>query len=135
VYKQAKAVINVFVHGDSNETFVIGVVVPDPDALKAFAAENNIKGPPAEVVKDPRVAAWLLAQMDAAGVSEKLRGFEFVKRIHVSAEDFSVENGLLTPTFKLKRNVAAKHFGEHIAKLYKLGEPKTNAARGRWHAQ
>jgi long-chain acyl-CoA synthetase len=47
-----------------------------------------------------------------------------VKRIYVSPEDFSVENGLLTPTLKLKRNVAAKHFAAQINDMYKKGEIK-----------
>ena len=50
-----------------------------------------------------------------------------MKRIHVSPADFTVESGLLTPTMKLKRNVAAKHFRDHITRMYKEGENKVAA--------
>jgi len=125
VYKQTPQLANIFVHGDSQETFLVAIVYPDAEALKQFCAANGIKGANlAELVKDPRVEKWLYDLMEATGKREKLRGFEFVKRIYVSPEDFTVENNLLTPTMKLKRNIAVKHFKEHIARMYKEGENK-----------
>lgn len=122
VYKQASQLASVFVHGDSNENFLVAVVYPEAEALKQFCAANRVKGATVEEqVRDPRVAKWLFELMDAVGRREKLRGFELVKRIHVSGVDFSVANGLLTPTLKLKRAAAAKYFAEPIAKLYKEG--------------
>lgn len=122
-YKHTKQLANVFVHGDSNESFLVAIVYPDADQLKAYCAANGIKGATLkEQVKDPRVNAWLFGLMEATAKKEKLRGFEMVKRIYVSPEDLTLENGLLTPTLKLKRSVAAKHFGEAIAKMYKEGE-------------
>jgi long-chain acyl-CoA synthetase len=46
-----------------------------------------------------------------------------VKAFHVDPEPFSVENDLLTPTFKLKRPQAAKKYKDIIATMYgELGE-------------
>lgn len=47
-----------------------------------------------------------------------LKGFEIPKALFVHSEMFSVENGLFTPTFKLKRPVAATFFKEHIDAMY-----------------
>jgi hypothetical protein len=46
----------------------------------------------------------------AAGKEAGLKGFEQVKAIHLHPELFSVENGLFTPTFKLKRPQARARF-------------------------
>ncbi len=45
-------------------------------------------------------------------------GYEFVKKIHMSATPFSVESGSLTPTMKIKRNEAKKIYAEAIAHMY-----------------
>jgi long-chain acyl-CoA synthetase len=48
----------------------------------------------------------------------QLQGFEMVKAVHLCAEPFTLENDLLTPTFKLKRNVAKARFQTIIDDLY-----------------
>jgi long-chain acyl-CoA synthetase len=57
--------------------------------------------------------------MMAVGKANQLRGFEFVKSIYLTPTQFSVQNDLLTPTFKLKRPQAQKAFAEELAELYK----------------
>ena len=44
-----------------------------------------------------------------------------IQAVHLTPVPFSVENHLLTPTFKLKRNVAAKFFEKEIAAMYGKG--------------
>ena len=48
----------------------------------------------------------------------KLSSLEKPKDIHLHPEEFSVDNNILTPTFKLKRNVAGKEFEEQINAMY-----------------
>lgn len=54
----------------------------------------------------------------------KLRGFEFVKKIHVEGklnplmQGFSVENDCLTPTFKLKRKTITERYSPTFKRLY-----------------
>ena len=50
-----------------------------------------------------------------------LTSLEKIKYVHLHSEPFTVENDIITPTFKIKRNVAKKVFQEHIDKLYQEG--------------
>ena len=54
--------------------------------------------------------AEIAEQMKKKEAEAKLSGLEKVKRVHFYPELFTVANDLLTPTFKVKRNVAKKFF-------------------------
>ena len=56
--------------------------------------------------------------MDELAQQEGLKGFERVRRIRLVEQDFTVENGLLTPTLKVKRHQVAKAFDKEIKELY-----------------
>lgn len=128
MYKQCTTVANIYAHGDSNQNFLVAVVVPDADKLKQIAQQLGVKTTAATTTQQlcdrADVNAAVLSAMTAVAQREKLQGFEMVKRIVLVAEDFTIENELLTPTLKLKRNVAAKRFAVQIAAMYALGEPK-----------
>lgn len=49
-------------------------------------------------------------EINRVSVAQKLSGLEKPKDIYLTFEGFSIENNFLTPTFKLKRNVARDHF-------------------------
>ena len=50
---------------------------------------------------------------------EQFNSLEYIKRIHLHPELFSLENGLVTPTMKIKRFELQKYFSNTIDKLYK----------------
>ena len=72
------------------------------------------------------LAAKLMEEVDT--FAAEFKGFEKVKKITVCAEDFTTENGLLTPSMKLKRRVAMQRFGEKIEKLYAEGGKEKSAS-------
>jgi len=76
-------------------------------------------------VKDERVVKAILDALTKESTKSGLRGYEYVKRIHVSNEPFSMEDGTLTPTFKIKRRDAATKYQKELDALYALGEPRS----------
>ncbi|GMH39572.1 hypothetical protein BSKO_07470 [Bryopsis sp. KO-2023] len=118
VYVRSPLVLQAFVYGDSLQAQLVAIVVPDPDELIPWAKDRGIKKELPQLCRDVKVVEGVLASMRAEGRVAKLRGFEQVEAIHLVPEQFSVENGLLTPTFKLKRPEAKTAFMEVIEGLY-----------------
>lgn len=71
----------------------------------------------------------ILADMIKEGKKENVKSFEQVKSIKLVSEMFTVENNILTPTFKLKRAVARKTFKEDVKTLYQQLEEIENKAK------
>ncbi|KAG0056521.1 hypothetical protein BGZ83_004544 [Gryganskiella cystojenkinii] len=112
-------VAQVFVYGHSLKATLVGIVVPDPDELKVWATANGLGDKTfEEQCADPRVKAMLLKDLSLFGRESDLKGFEILKNIHVVSEQFSIENDLLTPTFKLKRHQAKEKYSVEIDQMY-----------------
>ncbi|NWI22407.1 ACSL5 ligase, partial [Sula dactylatra] len=118
VYIRSGPVAQVFVHGESLRSSLIGIVVPDPETLPEFAAKLGIKGSYEDVCKNPAVKKAILEDMVRLGKEAGLKSFEQVKDLYIHTEMFSVENGLLTPTLKAKRAELVKVFQKEIEALY-----------------
>ncbi|KFP84620.1 PREDICTED: long-chain-fatty-acid--CoA ligase 5 [Apaloderma vittatum] len=118
VYIRSAPVAQVFVHGESLRSFLIGIVVPDPETLPEFAAKLGVKGSYEDMCKNPAVKKAILEDMIRLGKEAGLKSFEQVKDLYIHTEMFSVENGLLTPTLKAKRAELVKLFQQQIEALY-----------------
>jgi long-chain acyl-CoA synthetase len=118
VYARSPLVAQSFVVGDSLRAQLVAVVVPDPDTLFPWAASRGLPQDLEKLCSNPVVNAAILNSMLEEGRAGKLRGFEQVAAIHLVAEPFTVENGLLTPTFKLKRPHALAAYQDAIAAMY-----------------
>ncbi|NWU94712.1 ACSL5 ligase, partial [Upupa epops] len=118
VYIRSGPVAQVFVHGESLRSFLVGIVVPDPETLPEFAAKLGVKGSYEDICKNPAVKKAILEDMIRLGKAAGLKTFEQVKDLYIHTEMFSVENGLLTPTLKAKRAEVVKVFQKQIEALY-----------------
>ncbi len=100
-----------------NRPYNVAVVVPDAAALRAWAAEQGLAVEPyAQLLEHPVVRAKLLAEVAAR--TGELRAFERVEAVALVADDFSVQNGLLTASLKVKRREVERRYGSLLAALY-----------------
>lgn len=119
VYCRSPLIMQVFVYGDSLRASLVAVVVPDPDTARDWSQRRG-KGamPLSALIKDPAFIADVATSMKEEARNAELRGFEVVASFTLVEDQFTVENGLLTPTFKLKRNDAKKMYQPLIDKMY-----------------
>ncbi|XP_062201845.1 long chain acyl-CoA synthetase 6, peroxisomal-like isoform X2 [Phragmites australis] len=119
VYAKCKFIAQCFIYGDSLNSALVAIVAVEPELLKAWAASEGIQYEDLrQLCADPRARAAVLADMDSIGKEAQLRGFEFAKAVTLAAEPFTLENGLLTPTFKVKRPQAKAYFAKEISDMY-----------------
>ncbi|KAF9899569.1 hypothetical protein BX616_002949 [Lobosporangium transversale] len=115
-------VAQIFVYGHSLKSTLVAIVVPDAETLKTWANDNGLGNKSfEELCALPKVRETLLKELNAFGREVDLKGFEIPKNIHVTSEQFTIENDLLTPTFKLKRHTAKEKFNVEIERMYQEG--------------
>eukprot|EP01024_Parvocaulis_polyphysoides_P034030 TRINITY_DN30148_c0_g2_i3.p1 TRINITY_DN30148_c0_g2~~TRINITY_DN30148_c0_g2_i3.p1 ORF type:complete len:662 (+),score=95.68 TRINITY_DN30148_c0_g2_i3:33-1988(+) len=116
VFKSNNYVDQIWVYGDSLKNTLVAIVVPSPVSLKALAGTDESL----EVIcKKEDVIKAVLESLRETSVEKKLKGFERIAALYLESEPFSVENGLLTPTFKFQRNALKKKYQTIIDNLYK----------------
>ena len=105
----------VMVFGEAHP-YLVALAVLNNEAWQHVAREMGIRADMPEALNDSRVEAKILRR-----VARNLRGFPGyakVNRVLLLREPWSVENGLLTPTLKIKRAEIAQQFTAQIKELY-----------------
>jgi len=114
--KLSPYISNAMVHG-MNQEYNVAIVIPDYEALKGWAVEKGLDPDPASLAKSDAVRA--LIEEEVQKYSSDFKGYEKARKIYIGEEDFTTENGMLTPTLKLKRRVVQERYGDAIEALYK----------------
>ncbi len=102
--------------GDQRK-FVTALIVPNLSQLRAWASQNGIPSDDTEkFVSDPKVVAFMMEQIN--GVQYGLAEYEKIKRITLLPHHFSIMNGEVTNTMKVRRPVVAKRYSKEIEAMY-----------------
>jgi long-chain acyl-CoA synthetase len=112
--KLSRYVAQVMLYG-ANKPYNVALVVPDLENLREWAAREQVEL--GDIPKNPRVRA--LIQQELAERSSNLRSFERPKAFLLVVEDFTTENGFLTPSLKLKRSRVLEAYGAELEALYR----------------
>jgi len=134
VYTRAGSVAQCFVYGNSLESTLVAIVVPDFESLPKWIATNcpgvSASDPPAQLCASAALEKAIFDEMIATGKAQNLQGFELIKKIKLVSDPFTVENGLLTPTFKSKRPQLQAAFQKEIDAMYATIHALENATKG-----
>ena len=120
VYEAAPLVKQIFVYGDSSRTCLVAVVVPEPHEVAKFLNKPSLSADElSEACRNDALRAAILEQMNEVAKKGKLFGYQFVKAIHLDPTEWTPDNNLMTPTFKLKRKSLQDKYQAEIESLYK----------------
>jgi long-chain acyl-CoA synthetase len=115
--KQSEFVSQVVVVGTGRKQ-PAALIVPEWEAVKQALSEANEEFPTDRHELSQFAPAIKIVQRDAAALTAELADYERVRRIALLPEEFSIDNGELTPTLKVKRRVIDEKFEEVINDLY-----------------
>ncbi len=107
---------NVLVFGESRACNVC-LVVPNFEALKTWAENHGYDSTPAALIQNP-AAKEMIGSAIAKQLKGRFGGYEIPKSVVLVAEGFSVENGMLTQTLKLKRSKVIERYSDKIEEAY-----------------
>uniref|UniRef100_A0A669Q201 Long-chain-fatty-acid--CoA ligase n=1 Tax=Phasianus colchicus TaxID=9054 RepID=A0A669Q201_PHACC len=118
IYIRSDPVAQIYVHGDSLQAFLVGIVVPDAEVMPGWAKKRGFDGTYEELCRNKELQKAIMEDMVRLGKESGLHSFEQVKAIYIHSDMFSVQNGLLTPTLKAKRPELRDYFKKQIEELY-----------------
>lgn len=113
--KLSPLIANVMIYGD-NRLHNVALIVPEPAAFAEWAAAAGLTGTPEEMLARPDVHEMFAGEIEK--YTADLPKYEKVKEFALIAEDFTQENRMLTPTFKLRRRNVMERWGKVLEKLY-----------------
>jgi long-chain acyl-CoA synthetase len=97
------------------------LVVPNFEKLEEYAKFNNIPYKDKQaLMKNEDIVKFLEAEIDRA--TPNLASYEKVKKIALLDREFTIADGEITPTFKIKRNIVEKKYKDLIDALYVEGK-------------
>lgn len=108
---------NVFVYGEGRR-YNICIIVPDFFKLSAWAAKKGLDAKThAELVVLPETES-MIRESITAQLKGKFGGYEIPRQFILVAEPFSVDNGMLTHTMKLKRGKVLDRYKDYVDLAY-----------------
>lgn len=97
--------------------FVSALIVPVYRLLEEYARDNNIAfGSHEDLCNNPKIKKMMADRI--ATLQQQLASYEQIKRFTLLPHHFSMENGELTNTLKIKRGVLCKNYAAEIDKMY-----------------
>lgn len=114
--KLSPLISNVLIHGDEKK-YIVALLTLDEEAIKKWALSENISfNNYYSLIKTERTKS--LIRDVIADVNSQLSSHESIKTFDILEKDFSIENGELTPSLKVKRKFCDQVYRDRIERLY-----------------
>ena len=111
-----KYIDEVAVIGDRRK-FVTALVVPNLSQLRKWASDHGMDAEDSEsLCSDPRTVEFILSEINQ--YQTDIADYEKIKRITLLPHHFSIMNGEVTNTMKVRRPVVARNYADKIEAMY-----------------
>ncbi|MFD0940971.1 AMP-dependent synthetase/ligase [Pedobacter boryungensis] len=119
IYLKSPKIDQLFLIGDKRE-FITAIIIPNKETLQetfnlkeSFFLEEDL------FIENKEIKDWF--EKDIKKISNELAKFERIKNFKIKRNPFSIDEGEITPTMKVKRRVVEKKYAEAINEMYQEG--------------
>jgi len=117
IYLKSLKIEQLFLIGDKRE-YLTAIIIPNRETMQEkFKLTEDYFLQPEVFITDPEIVDWI--QQDIRKYSNELSKFERIKNFKIKRNPFSMDEGEITPTMKIKRKVVEKKYAESINEMYK----------------
>ena len=115
--KSQKALSQVVLYGDQKPYAVALVTLNQEYVIQVAQSQGILYSDYAELVKNPVVQKLVQEAIDQ--LNSQLAKYETIKKFHVLPKEFTVEEGDLTPSLKVKRKLVCKKYADLLEGMYR----------------
>jgi len=116
--RESRFIEQIMVVGEDKK-FVAALIVPSVNNIQEWLKDNNIL-PAGDVLKMPEVLNLFRTTID--DLNKNFNHVEQIKKFELLPHEWTIENGELTPTLKLKRKVILEKYNNKIKRIYNIPE-------------
>jgi len=119
IYLKSPKIDQLFLIGDKRE-FITAIIIPNKETLQeTFNLKESFFQEEDLFIEKQEIKDWF--EKDIKKISNELAKFERIKNFKIKRNPFSIDEGEITPTMKVKRRVVEKKYAEAINEMYQEG--------------
>ena len=119
-YLQSNRIDQIFLIGDKRE-YITAIIVPSKEnMMEEFGLKEEYFQQSDVFIRDENIVNWINEHIRK--YSTELAKFERIKGFIVKRNPFTIDDGEMTPTMKIKRRIVEKKFAAEIDEMYELEE-------------
>jgi long-chain acyl-CoA synthetase len=113
--RRSRWISQAIMYGD-RKPYPVALITLDAEHIVPWAQEHGLPTDVAELASRPEVRELVQDDLDAANAN--YAQVEQIKKFTILPRDFTLEDGELTPSLKLKRNVVYSSYADELEQLY-----------------
>lgn len=119
IYLKSPKIDQLFLIGDKRE-YITAIIIPNQETLQeTFNLDESFFKEETDFIENQEIKDWF--EKDIKKISNELAKFERIKNFKIKRIPFSIDEGEITPTMKVKRRVVEKKYIEAINSMYEEG--------------
>lgn len=119
IYLKSPKIDQLFLIGDKRE-YITAIIIPNKETLQeTFNLKESFFQEPGDFIENQEIIDWM--EKDIKKISNELAKFERIKNFKIKRNPFSIDEGEITPTLKIKRRIVEKKYAEAINAMYSEG--------------